>query len=84
MEHKIQESPVQNARPGITASVMAGARALTGNLSSLHISSVLMAQDSWIWRFSCCNHNFYKLGDESQAHLSVPDPVSVATFESAC
>ena len=42
--------------------------------------SVLLAQDSWIWGFSCCD--FYKLGDRSQALMSVPDPVSEAAFES--
>jgi len=44
--------------------------------------SVLLAWDSWIWRFSCCD--VYKLDDPPQALISLLDPVSVAAFESEC
>lgn len=42
--------------------------------------SVLLAWDSWIWRFSCCD--VCKFDDLSQVLISLLDPVSVAAFES--
>ena len=41
--------------------------------------SVLLAWDSWIWRFSCCD--VHKHDVLSQALISLLYPVSVAAFE---
>lgn len=84
IEYKVQGSKSPNARSSVTTSVMKGRELFLDDRLTYTFQqpSILLAQDSWIWGFSCCD--FYKLGDRCQAFTSVPDPVSVAAFESEC
>lgn len=81
MIYKILERKTHNARSSIAASVTAGTKALPRSLSSLciflHQNNSLYLRHRTLGSrdVALVTHHFYKLGDWSQAIISVPDPV---------